>query len=73
MTNKKYTNSLINASSPYLLQHAHNPVNWQEWSDEILDQAKREDKLILIIASHFSSGKFSISHTCCMPALFIKT
>jgi hypothetical protein len=58
MTNKKHTNSLINASSPYLLQHAHNPVNWQEWSDEILDQAKREDKLILI------SIGYSACHWC---------
>lgn len=46
--NKKYTNALIHASSPYLLQHAHNPVNWQPWSDEILKQAQKEDKLILV-------------------------
>lgn len=44
----KYTNDLINESSPYLLQHAHNPVNWKPWNDETLSQAKEEDKLILI-------------------------
>lgn len=44
----KYTNKLINESSPYLLQHAHNPVNWLPWSDESLELAKKEQKLILI-------------------------
>ncbi len=44
----KYTNELINETSPYLLQHAHNPVNWKPWNDESLSQAKEEDKLILI-------------------------
>jgi len=44
----KYTNALINSTSPYLLQHAHNPVNWQWWSEEIIKQAKEENKLILV-------------------------
>lgn len=44
----KYTNALIHESSPYLLQHAHNPVNWVAWSPEILEQAQRENKLLLI-------------------------
>ncbi len=44
----KYNNDLINETSPYLLQHAHNPVNWKPWNDETLAQAKKEDKLILI-------------------------
>ncbi len=44
----KHTNKLINQSSPYLLQHAHNPVNWLPWSDESLGLAKQEQKLILI-------------------------
>ena len=35
-----YTNALINSTSPYLLQHAHNPVNWQPWSDELIEKAK---------------------------------
>ncbi|MEZ5104057.1 MAG: thioredoxin domain-containing protein [Draconibacterium sp.] len=43
-----YTNNLIHSTSPYLLQHAHNPVNWQPWSDNVIEQAKRENKLILI-------------------------
>ncbi len=44
----KFTNSLINETSPYLLQHAHNPVNWYAWNDETLELAKKEDKLLLI-------------------------
>ncbi len=44
----KYTNALINESSPYLLQHAHNPVNWYPWGDEALQKAKDENKLIII-------------------------
>ena len=44
----KYTNALIHSTSPYLLQHAHNPVNWQPWSDDIIEQAKKENKLILV-------------------------
>ena len=48
MKDHTYTNALINESSPYLLQHAHNPVNWYAWNDESLELAKRENKLILI-------------------------
>lgn len=44
----KHTNALINESSPYLLQHAHNPVNWYPWGDEVLAKAKKENKLIII-------------------------
>ncbi|MEL4457236.1 thioredoxin domain-containing protein [Lutimonas vermicola] len=44
----KFTNSLINETSPYLLQHAHNPVNWYAWNDETLELAKKENKLLLI-------------------------
>jgi len=44
----KFTNKLINESSPYLLQHAHNPVNWHPWNDETLAKAKKENKLIII-------------------------
>ena len=43
-----HTNSLINETSPYLLQHAHNPVNWFPWGQEALDKAKAEDKPILV-------------------------
>lgn len=48
MTEHKYTNDLINETSPYLLQHAHNPVDWKAWNKEALDLAKKEDKLIII-------------------------
>lgn len=50
----KYTNSLIHASSPYLLQHAHNPVNWVEWTEEALQQAQRENKLIIVSIGYSS-------------------
>ncbi|WP_111307856.1 thioredoxin domain-containing protein [Confluentibacter sediminis] len=43
-----YTNDLINETSPYLLQHAHNPVNWNAWNDKTLAKAKSENKLLLI-------------------------
>lgn len=43
-----YTNALINETSPYLLQHAHNPVDWHAWNDEALALAKKENKLIII-------------------------
>lgn len=44
----EYTNELINESSPYLLQHAHNPVNWKAWNERTLQTAKEENKLLLI-------------------------
>jgi uncharacterized protein YyaL (SSP411 family) len=44
----KFTNLLIHESSPYLLQHAHNPVNWHPWGQEALDKARRENKLIIV-------------------------
>ncbi|RQO70396.1 thioredoxin domain-containing protein [Pedobacter sp. KBW06] len=51
-------NRLINASSPYLLQHAYNPVNWYEWGKEALEKAKKENKLILV------SIGYSACHWC---------
>src|SRR5436190_12897996 len=42
------SNRLIHESSPYLLQHAHNPVDWFPWGEEALQKAKQEDKLILV-------------------------
>jgi len=44
----EHTNRLINSTSPYLLQHAHNPVGWNEWGSEGLELAKREDKPIFL-------------------------
>jgi len=43
-----YTNELIHESSPYLLQHAHNPVNWYPWGEKALKKAKDENKMIII-------------------------
>jgi hypothetical protein len=45
---QKHSNELINESSPYLLQHAHNPVNWYPWGEEALEKAKSENKPIII-------------------------
>lgn len=44
----EYTNALIHETSPYLLQHAHNPVNWEAWHPDVLEKAQKEDKLLLI-------------------------
>ncbi len=44
----KKTNRLIEATSPYLLQHAHNPVDWYEWSPEAFEKAKTDDKPIFL-------------------------
>ena len=57
-TENKFTNQLINASSPYLLQHANNPVHWVTWSDEAFRKAKEENKLVLI------SIGYSACHWC---------
>ena len=44
----QYTNELAHESSPYLLQHAHNPVNWYPWGDMALQKAKAENKMLII-------------------------
>ncbi len=54
MTTHKFTNNLIKETSPYLLQHAHNPVNWYAWNDETLALAKKENKLLLISVGYSS-------------------
>ena len=54
----KYTNHLGNETSPYLQQHAHNPVNWYPWGEEALNKAKEEDKPILV------SIGYSACHWC---------
>ena len=41
-------NRLINEKSPYLLQHAHNPVNWYHWSEEAFIKAKAENKPVFL-------------------------
>ena len=44
----KPANKLINESSPYLLQHAYNPVQWYPWGEEALQKAKDENKMMII-------------------------
>ena len=51
-------NRLINETSPYLLQHAHNPVDWHPWGQEALERAREEDKPILL------SIGYSACHWC---------
>ena len=55
---KEYTNRLINEKSPYLLQHAQNPVDWYPWGEEAFIKAKKEDKPIMI------SIGYSTCHWC---------
>jgi len=54
----KHTNRLVNETSPYLLQHAHNPVDWYPWGEEALEAAKRDEKPI------FLSIGYSACHWC---------
>ena len=58
MKNHAYTNALLEETSPYLLQHAHNPVNWYPWNEETLAKAKSEGKLLII------SIGYSACHWC---------
>ena len=53
-----FTNALINEKSPYLLQHAHNPVDWYPWGSEAFEKARKENKLI------FLSVGYSTCHWC---------
>ena len=55
---KKFTNKLIGETSPYLLQHAHNPVDWYPWGDEAFERARAEDKPVLV------SIGYSACHWC---------
>ena len=54
MSTEKFSNNLISETSPYLLQHAHNPVNWYAWNDETLNLATKENKLLLISIGYSS-------------------
>ncbi|MEM9673735.1 MAG: thioredoxin domain-containing protein [Bacteroidota bacterium] len=58
MTSSQPSNHLIQESSPYLLQHAHNPVDWYPWSEESLAKAKQENKPIIV------SIGYSACHWC---------
>jgi uncharacterized protein len=48
LSTHKYTNELIHESSPYLLQHAHNPVNWKPYGTKALEESKASQKLMII-------------------------
>lgn len=50
----EYTNSLIEETSPYLLQHAHNPVNWRPWSEKAFEEAREENKLVIVSIGYSS-------------------
>ncbi|MFT4570808.1 MAG: hypothetical protein ACI91F_001685, partial [Candidatus Binatia bacterium] len=54
----QFVNRLIRETSPYLLQHAHNPVNWYPWSEEAFERAKAENKPVLL------SVGYSTCHWC---------
>ncbi len=58
MQSNKYTNRLSQEKSPYLLQHAHNPVDWYAWNEEAFEKARKEDKPI------FLSVGYSTCHWC---------
>jgi len=58
MNEHQHTNALINESSPYLLQHAHNPVDWYPWNEKTLAKAQKEGKLLII------SIGYSACHWC---------
>ncbi len=58
MSDQPHTNRLIDETSPYLLQHAHNPVDWYPWGEEALAKARKEDKPI------FLSIGYSACHWC---------
>ncbi|MBL0310837.1 MAG: thioredoxin domain-containing protein [Bacteroidetes bacterium] len=58
MTKHPFTNELIHETSPYLLQHAHNPVDWMPWNEQTLQKAKNENKLLII------SIGYSACHWC---------
>ncbi len=58
METPRFSNRLVHETSPYLLQHAHNPVEWFPWGPEALDKARKENKPI------FLSIGYSACHWC---------
>ncbi|MEL6811129.1 MAG: thioredoxin domain-containing protein [Bacteroidota bacterium] len=48
MKTHAFTNDLVHETSPYLLQHAHNPVDWKPWNAQTLEEAKKENKLMIV-------------------------
>jgi len=69
----EYTDALIDEPSPYLQQHAHNPVNWYPWGDEAFTKAKKEQKLISLYRLQYLSlvpcdGEGELYKECCSAA-----
>ncbi len=60
MPNKSVPNRLIAEKSPYLLQHAYNPVDWYPWCDEAFEKAKRENKLFFYLLGTGSLANMSL-------------
>ena len=58
MAGQQYSNHLVNETSPYLRQHAHNPVDWYPWGPEALERARQLDRPI------FLSIGYSACHWC---------
>jgi uncharacterized protein len=58
VTEPRHTNRLAGETSPYLLQHAHNPVDWYPWGPDAFDRARREDRAVLL------SVGYSACHWC---------
>ena len=54
----EFTNELVHESSPYLLQHAHNPIDWKPWNERVFKEATEENKLVVL------SIGYSTCHWC---------
>ncbi|WP_134910876.1 DUF255 domain-containing protein [Paenibacillus sp. IHB B 3084] len=54
MTTQKVPNRLAKEKSPYLLQHAHNPVNWFPWSEEAFDKANKQEIKLVFLSNRYN-------------------
>ncbi len=52
---KTASNRLVDEKSPYLIQHAGNPVNWYPWGEDAFDKARKEDKPVLLLSIGYST------------------
>ena len=62
MSTNKIANRLINEKSPYLLQRAHNPVDWYPWGEEAFEKAKMEDKSVFLSTGYSTCHWFHVSY-----------
>ena len=60
---EKHVNHLANEKSPYLLQHAHNPIDWYPWGEEAFVKAKEEDKPVFFSCGYSTCHWWSISES----------